>query len=89
MIKECKVIMQNSFSSVVLFDDTEVQIPTNSVIDGRAFIKNEGNQYFVVSKKDYEKYQNLKSEKKSKKTKEVNNADDSVENIVIDNEDNM
>ena len=89
MIKECKVIMQNSFSSVVLFDNTEVQIPTVSVIEGKAFIKHEGDQYFVVTKNDYEKYMNRKNEKKTTKIKEVNNSVDAVENIVIDNEDNM
>ena len=71
MIKECKVVMQNSFSSVVLFDGVNVQIPTSFVNDGVAFVKCEDGFYSVVSKEDYEKFLNLKTKKQSKNTKET------------------
>lgn len=70
MIKECKVVMQNSFSSVVLFDGIKVQIPTSFVNDGVAFVKCEDGFYSVTSKEDYEKFLNSKTKKQSKKTKE-------------------
>ena len=54
MIKECKVIIQNSFSSIVLFNDVEIQVPTSSVVDGIAFVKYENGVYSVLNKEDCE-----------------------------------
>lgn len=80
MIKECKVTIQNSFSSIVMFDDIEVQVPTNFVVDGRAFVKYENGTYSVLKKEDYEKSLRPKTDKKSKKVKTT--EADLVEEVV-------
>lgn len=80
MIKECKVAIQNSFSSIVMFDDIEVQVPTNFVVDGRAFVKYENGAYSVLNKEDYEKSLRPKTDKKSKKVKTT--EADLVEEVV-------
>lgn len=80
MIKECKVIIQNSFSSIVLFNDVEIQVPTSSVVDGIAFVKYENGVYSVLNKEDYEKSLRSKADKKSKKVKATET--DLVEEVV-------
>ena len=83
MIKECKVIIQNSFSSVVLFNDVEVQIPTGWVIGDRAFVRYEDGKYFAVTKEDYEKSLKPKALKKPKKVKTI---EEIVESEAVENE---
>ena len=80
MIKECKVIIQNSFSSIVLFNDVEVQVPTSYVVDGRAFVKYENGVYSVLSKEDYENTLKPKADKRAKKVKATET--DLVEEVV-------
>ena len=80
MIKECKVIIQNSFSSIVLFNDVEIQVPTSSVVDGIAFVKYENGVYSVLNKEDYENTLITKADKKSKKTQATET--DLVEEVV-------
>lgn len=89
MIKECKVIMQNSFSSVVLFNNSEIQIPTNSVVDGKAFIKFEDGAYFTATKEEYEDFIKAKNEKRTAKTKMTENVIGCAADIVIDKESNI
>ncbi len=88
MIKECKITIQNSFSSVVMFDDIEVQVPTSFVVDGRAFVKYENGVYSVLNKEDYEKSLKTKVDKKSKKVKatETDLVDEVVESEAVKNE---
>lgn len=90
MIKECKVTIQNSFSSVVMFDDIEVQVPTSFVVDGRAFVKYENGVYSVLNKEDYEKSLKTKVDKKPKKVKttETDLVDEVVESEAVKNETN-
>ena len=90
MIKECKVTIQNSFSSVVMFDDIEVQVPTSFVVDGRAFVKYENGVYSVLNKEDYEKSLRPKTDKKSKKVKatETDLVEEVVESEAVKNETN-
>ena len=80
MIKECKVAIQNSFSSIVMFDDIEVQVPTNFVVDGRAFVKYENGVYSVLNKEDYENTLKPKADKRAKKVKPTET--DLVEEVV-------
>ena len=80
MIKECKVIIQNSFSSIVLFNDIEVQVPTSYVVDGRAFVKYENGVYSVLNKEDYENTLKPKADKRAKKVKATET--DLVEEVV-------
>ena len=80
MIKECKVIIQNSFSSIVLFNDVEIQVPTSSIVDGRAFIKYENGVYSVLNKEDYENTLKPKADKRAKKVKATET--DLVEEVV-------
>ena len=80
MIKECKVIIQNSFSSIVLFNDIEVQVPTSYVVDGRAFVKYENGVYSVLNKEDYESTLKPKAIKKPKKVEATET--DLVEEVV-------
>lgn len=82
MIKECNVILHNSFVAVVVFDGKEIQVPSNELIGKTAYVKLENNKYTVVSKEEY-----LKSlEKKQKVSKK---QETKKENIVIDNEENI
>lgn len=80
MIKECKVIIQNSFSSIVLFNDVEVQVPTSYVVDGRAFVKYENGVYSVLNKEDYENTLKPKVVKNPKKVEATET--DLVEEVV-------
>ena len=88
MIKECKVTIQNSFSSIVMFDDVEVQVPTNSVVNGVAYVKYENEIYSVANKEDYEKFLKPKADKKSKKVKttETDLVEEVVESEAVVNE---
>lgn len=83
MIKECEVTIQNSFSSIVLFNNVRIQIPTSSVISDRAFVKYEDGMYFTVTKEDYEKFLKTKVDKKSKKVKTIEEV---VESEAVENE---
>lgn len=85
MIKECKVAIQNSFSSIVMFDDIEVQVPTNFVVDGRAFVKYENGAYSVLNKEDYEKSLKPKADKKQRKIKatEIDLVEEVVETETV------
>lgn len=80
MIKECKVIIQNSFSSIVLFNDVEIQVPTSSVVDGIAFVKYENGVYSVLNKEDCENTLKPKADKRAKKVKATET--DLVEEVV-------
>ena len=80
MIKECKVIIQNSFSSIVLFNDVEIQVPSSSVVDGIAFVKYENGVYSVLNKEDCENTLKPKADKRAKKVKATET--DLVEEVV-------
>lgn len=75
MIKECKVILNNSAVTVVKFGEIEVQLPSIQRDAKKVFVKFENDRYAVVDKLDEPEVQ---TKKKSKKT--------IVENDIGDNE---
>ncbi len=79
MIKECNVISRNDIVSVVLFDDKEIQVPTNKLINHHAYIQSYKGNYTVVSKEEFDK-EKVKEFIKNHIPKKNN------ENLVMDNE---
>lgn len=52
MIKECKVILQNSELFVVNFDDKQIQFPYTLDVGKTVFVKYEDGKYSIVKKNE-------------------------------------
>lgn len=73
MIRECKIILNNNLVTVVDFDGVEIQFPSiNNDNVEKIYVKQMNNKYFVVDKKEYLKYLQLKKTKKTNIEKDNN-----------------
>ncbi|WP_373266744.1 hypothetical protein [Hungatella hathewayi] len=55
MIKKCKVISRNSLVMVVLYDSTEVQLPSDQTDCTEVFIRKTDNNYVLSSEEEFTK----------------------------------
>ena len=54
MIKECKVILRNPIHMVVMFDDTEVQMPTDEAKNPIVYVELDNAKYSISTKEKFE-----------------------------------
>lgn len=65
MIKKCKVLTRNELNMVIMYDDIEVQMPTDGTYDKYIYVKKYNNTYALSSEDEYKKKQNKNKAKKS------------------------
>lgn len=75
MIKECNVISQNSKIAIVLYEDKEIQIPSNLVSENKAYIEYKNKKYAISSKDAYVKQSVKPHRNRTKIKREIDNED--------------
>lgn len=71
MIKECKVATDNELNMVILFNGSEIQMPSTKNNDKTVFVKCENNKYSLVDREIYIKSLKPTNKKSAKVDKEI------------------